>query len=55
MKNIAILIGNSEYQNLSKLDFCKKDINSIQKILDLSKKFKIYIFENYQSEQLKRE
>ena len=55
MKNIAILIGNSEYQNLSKLDFCKKDISSIQKILDLSKKFEIYIFENYQSEQLKSE
>ncbi|WP_233715939.1 caspase family protein [Helicobacter trogontum] len=55
MKNIAILIGNSEYKNLSKLDFCKKDVSSIQKILDLNKKFEIYIFENYQSEQLKNE
>ncbi|EES89416.1 caspase family protein [Helicobacter canadensis] len=55
MKNIAILVGNSEYQNLGKLDFCKKDINSIQKILDLNKKFEIHIFENYQSEQLKSE
>ncbi|MCW1862940.1 caspase family protein [Campylobacter jejuni] len=55
MKNIAILIGNSEYQNLSKLHFCRKDISSMQKILNLSKKFKIHIFENYQSEQLKSE
>lgn len=53
MKNIAILVGNSEYQNLSKLDFCKKDIDSMQTILKLSKKFEVYIFENYQSEQLK--
>ncbi|WLR29666.1 caspase family protein [Campylobacter jejuni] len=44
MKNIAILIGNSEYQNLSKLHFCRKDISSMQKILNLSKKFKISYF-----------
>ncbi|EJJ5531512.1 caspase family protein, partial [Campylobacter jejuni] len=53
MKNIAILVGNSEYQNLNKLHFCRKDISSMQKILSLSKKFEIHIFENYQSEQLK--
>lgn len=55
MKNIAILIGNSEYQNLTKLDFCKKDIDLMRKILTLSEKFKIHIFENRQSEQLKSE
>lgn len=53
MKNIAILIGNSEYHNLDKLDFCKKDINLMQKLLKLSKKFEINIFEDYTSEQLK--
>ncbi|MCW1846467.1 caspase family protein [Campylobacter jejuni] len=46
-------MGNSEYQNLNKLHFCRKDISSMQKILSLSKKFEIHIFENYQSEQLK--
>lgn len=53
MKNIAILVGNSEYQNLNKLHFCRKNISFMQKILSLSKKFEIHIFENYQSEQLK--
>ncbi|EAH6868772.1 caspase family protein [Campylobacter lari] len=55
MKNIAILVGNSEYQNLSKLHLCREDISSMQNILNLSKKFEIHIFENYQSEQLKSE
>lgn len=55
MKNIAILIGNSDYTNLDKLEFCKKDIELMHKILELSKKFEIKVFENYRSEKLKEE
>lgn len=55
MKNVAILIGNFEYCTLSKLNFCKNDMDLMCKILDLSKKFKIYEFRNYESGQLKSE
>lgn len=55
MKNIAILIGNSDYINLEKLEFCKKDIELMRKILELNKKFEIKVFENYRSERLKEE
>lgn len=55
MKNIAILIGNSDYSNLEKLEFCKKDIELMRKMLELSKKFEIKVFENYRSERLKEE
>lgn len=55
MKNIAILIGNSDYSNIEKLEFCKKDIELMRKMLELSKKFEIKVFENYRSERLKEE
>lgn len=55
MKNVAILIGNSDYENLDKLPCCNKDISLIRQVLELSKKFEIKVFENYKSEKLKEE
>lgn len=55
MKNIAILIGNSEYDNLEGLPCCKKDVSLMKQMLELSEKFEIKIFENYRSEKIKEE
>ncbi|MGX2971064.1 caspase family protein [Helicobacter sp. T3_23-1059] len=55
MKNIAILIGNSDYESLDKLPCCNKDISLMRQVLELSKKFEIKVFENYKSEKLKEE
>lgn len=51
---LAILIGNSDYENLKKLDSCINDLNVMELIINASKKFdEILKFENYNSSELK--
>jgi hypothetical protein len=39
LANIAILIGNTEYQTLSKLDCCGEDVLAVKELLDATGKF----------------
>ncbi len=53
-KNIAILIGNSEYTNFDNLDCCLNDVASIRELLDRCKKFdKIFEYKNEEIDRVK--
>ncbi len=53
--NIAFVIGNSDYDNLSKLEACKNDIKAIGDVLRATGKYgKIFIEENRTSAEIKK-
>jgi hypothetical protein len=39
MTNIAILVGNADYQNLSRLECCHEDVLAIKELLDATEKY----------------
>ena len=54
MTNVAILVGNTEYQSLGKLSCCHDDLLAMEKLLDATKKFpKIEVIENFDADALK--
>lgn len=54
MANVAILVGNTEYQSLNNLLCCHNDSIAMRELLDATKKFsKIELIENYEADALK--
>jgi uncharacterized caspase-like protein len=54
MPNIAILVGNTEYHSLAKLDCCRADVTAIRELLDATEKYEtIEIIENANAYDLK--
>lgn len=54
MANIAILIGNSEYETLSALPCCEADVLAIKELVETTEKFEsIEVISNNTSSQLK--
>ena len=54
MPNIAILVGNTEYRALARLDCCRADVASIKELLDATGKYEtIEIVENADANKLK--
>ena len=54
MTNVAILVGNTEYQSLGNLPCCHDDLIAIRELLDATKKFsKIELIENSDADALK--
>lgn len=54
MANIAIVIGNSQYENLQNLECCSADIAAISDLLGATQKFeKVHVVENKNSSDLK--
>lgn len=52
--NVAILIGNSDYENENKLPACKNDLEVIGSVIKSSGKYdEIFLYENYKSIELK--
>lgn len=52
--NIAILVGNIEYRNLSKLECCHDDLKAMKELLEHSHKYeRIEVIENADSDTLK--
>ena len=41
MANVAILLGNTQYQTLSTLDCCGDDVRAIKELLDATEKFDV--------------
>jgi uncharacterized caspase-like protein len=42
MTNLAILVGNTKYQNLAKLDCCELDVAAMQELLTATQKYEIF-------------
>ena len=54
MTNVAMLIGNTHYQNLQDIACCYDDLRAMEELLGATKKFsKIKIIENAQGDNLK--
>ena len=54
MANSAIVVGNSEYRNLSKLDCCREDVLAIKLLLEATEKYdEITIIENTDADSFK--
>src|SRR5258706_12122115 len=54
MANAAILVGNIEYQRLSKLECCHDDLLAIKQLLEATEKYEeITIIENAEADPLK--
>jgi hypothetical protein len=54
MPNIAILVGNTEYRSLPRLDRCHADVAAIKELLDATAKYEtIEIIENADGSELK--
>ncbi|UNZ52846.1 caspase family protein [Agrobacterium tumefaciens] len=54
MINIAILVGNIEYRNLSRLECCHDDLVAMKELLEHSQKYeRIEVIENAESDALK--
>ena len=54
MTNVAILVGNTEYQSLGKLSCCHDDLMAMKELLDATKRFsKIELIENFEADALK--
>lgn len=54
MENLAILIGNAEYENLGSLDCCRADLDAVKELLEATGKFaNISVLFNHDSSQLK--
>lgn len=54
MTNVAILVGNTEYQSLSKLSCCHDDLMAMKELLNATEKFSnIEIIENSDADALK--
>jgi len=54
MANAAILVGNIEYQRLSKLECCRDDLLAIKQLLEATEKYEeITIIENTEADPLK--
>ena len=55
MTNVAILVGNTEYQSLSELPCCHDDLMAMKELLDATKRFSnnIKVIENSDADALK--
>jgi hypothetical protein len=54
MPNIAILVGNTEYRSLAKLECCHADVAAMKELLDATAKYEtIEIIENADANELK--
>jgi hypothetical protein len=54
MPNIAFLVGNTEYQSLTRLDCCRADVAAMKELLDAAEKYEtIEIIENADANDLK--
>jgi hypothetical protein len=54
MANAAILVGNTEYQSLAKLECCHADLLAIKQLLEATEKYEeITIIENMDADALK--
>ena len=54
MNNVAILVGNTEYQSLSKLSCCHDDLIAMRELLEATEKFSnIEVIENSDADSLK--
>jgi hypothetical protein len=54
MPNLAILVGNTDYRSLTKLDCCKADVAAMRELLDATEKYEtIEIIENADANDLK--
>lgn len=54
MANAAILVGNTHYQNLAKLECCRDDVLAIEKLLKATEKYEeITVIENVEADVLK--
>ena len=54
MTNVAILVGNTDYQSLGKLSCCHDDLMAMKELLDATEKFpKIEVIENSDADALK--
>lgn len=53
--NIAFVIGNSDYESLSKLEACKNDVKAVNEVLKATSKYeKIFVEENKKSSEIKK-
>ncbi|MDR3715391.1 MAG: caspase family protein [Puia sp.] len=54
MANVGILIGNTDYQKLGKLDCCREDVSAMEELLEATKEFdSLELIVNVDSFQLK--
>jgi hypothetical protein len=54
MPNIAILIGNTEYRSLARLDCCRADVAAMRELLDATERYETTeIIENADANDLK--
>ena len=54
MPNIAILIGNTDYRSLIKLDCCRADVAAMKELVDTTEKYDtVVIIENAEANDLK--
>jgi hypothetical protein len=54
MANTAILVGNTDYRNLAKLDCCRDDLLAIRELLEATEKYEaITVIENTDADTLK--
>jgi uncharacterized caspase-like protein len=54
MPNIAILVGNTDYRNLSKVECCRHDVVAIKQLLEATEKYaEIQTVENMEADELK--
>ena len=54
MANVAILVGNTEYQSLNNLSCCHDDLMAMKELLKATKKFpNIEVIENSDADTLK--
>jgi hypothetical protein len=54
MTSIAILVGNTDYRNLAKLDCCRDDVLAMKQLLEATEKYEeITIIENTEADALK--
>ncbi len=54
MTNVAILVGNAEYQSLNNLSCCHNDLIAMRELLNATKKFsKVELIENLEADALK--
>ena len=54
MANAAILVGNTDYRNLAKLECCRDDVRAIKQLLEATEKYEeITTVENAEADTLK--
>lgn len=54
MANAAILVGNTDYRHLQKLECCRADVSAMKELLEATEKYEsIAVIENKEADELK--